>query len=355
MQIKLPLGRRTRRSLGRTMGCLVPDGGKAYINKLFLHIGLPKTGTTSIQAYCLRNRQLLAENGILYPQTGLEGPGHMKLCPPFLSDIQNQRSVVKSGKKKGFRKFGMDLQNEIDACAKNIDRMLISSERFSIVQGEGLTKLTNVFKRMSVFPILYLRRQDLLAESLHAQAYRVRSPYFEPDKLLHLRKPTFCFWDLISTWRNAFGEDNLIVRKFQKRSVTFDFLEAIDIQNKDQLPEEFRLNAVLSRDAMEYLRHHTDLVFGSSEYSRVERRLVEFSKTNPTPVHFKRFFSPQERIRLLESYAEQNRLVAREIFGEPELFSDEFPSLDEPWEKYPGLAEATKREIEEFIQTAKAA
>ena len=36
---------------------------------LYLHIGMPKTGTTSIQTFCELNRELLKEMGYWYPES----------------------------------------------------------------------------------------------------------------------------------------------------------------------------------------------------------------------------------------------------------------------------------------------
>ncbi|HEX5860251.1 MAG TPA: hypothetical protein VFY58_00315, partial [Nocardioides sp.] len=44
-------------------GNLEPDQRRAVV----LHIGMGKTGTTSIQGWLHRNRERLAERGILYP------------------------------------------------------------------------------------------------------------------------------------------------------------------------------------------------------------------------------------------------------------------------------------------------
>ena len=34
---------------------------------VFLHVGLPKTGTTELQKVLWENRRRLAENGVVYP------------------------------------------------------------------------------------------------------------------------------------------------------------------------------------------------------------------------------------------------------------------------------------------------
>ena len=42
---------------------------------LYLHIGLPKTGTTSIQNYLFENREALMQRGVCYPKP-LASVGH---------------------------------------------------------------------------------------------------------------------------------------------------------------------------------------------------------------------------------------------------------------------------------------
>lgn len=39
---------------------------------LYLHIGIPKTGTTSIQHFCHENRDILSSNGYFYPDFPFE-------------------------------------------------------------------------------------------------------------------------------------------------------------------------------------------------------------------------------------------------------------------------------------------
>lgn len=53
-------------------------------SKIFLHIGLPKTGTTALQQNFYENTESLISQGVLYPSTGLDtqksyGPNHQRL------------------------------------------------------------------------------------------------------------------------------------------------------------------------------------------------------------------------------------------------------------------------------------
>ncbi len=60
---------------------------------VYLHIGIPKTGTTSIQSFLFNNRDQLLEAGILYPLTRrseqcLTGAyGHHKLSDSIMRQI----------------------------------------------------------------------------------------------------------------------------------------------------------------------------------------------------------------------------------------------------------------------------
>ena len=57
-----------------------------------LHIGLPKTGTTSLQAALSENRESLLRHGVVYPETGLNGNGkHKGLLNAVLTDVDTER------------------------------------------------------------------------------------------------------------------------------------------------------------------------------------------------------------------------------------------------------------------------
>lgn len=43
---------------------------------IYLHIGLNKTGTSSLQKDCERHRELLGRNGLAYPAIGIHDSAH---------------------------------------------------------------------------------------------------------------------------------------------------------------------------------------------------------------------------------------------------------------------------------------
>lgn len=63
---------------------------------LLLHVGLPKTGTTSLQKWCDDNRGRLRESGIDYPATdpGEQARKHQFLVPELMSGVFDRTAAV---------------------------------------------------------------------------------------------------------------------------------------------------------------------------------------------------------------------------------------------------------------------
>lgn len=58
----------------------------------YLHIGVPKTGTTSVQNFLYTNRQVLQKQGFLYPVSALHTHQHAALVSIINSYSENQIS-----------------------------------------------------------------------------------------------------------------------------------------------------------------------------------------------------------------------------------------------------------------------
>jgi len=61
---------------------------------VFLHIGLPKTGTTTIQRFLINNKYFLyKKHGVLYPSTPLFNSGHHLLPLSLRPNIAKARGI----------------------------------------------------------------------------------------------------------------------------------------------------------------------------------------------------------------------------------------------------------------------
>lgn len=90
------------------------------VRRIYLHIGIPKTGTTSLQRYLWSHRQGLARNGCLYPESCLWGDkSHHKLFFAI-------SGYTGAGGQSSWEETANSLHNEIKASAA--EEVLISSE-----------------------------------------------------------------------------------------------------------------------------------------------------------------------------------------------------------------------------------
>ena len=137
--------------------------------KLILHVGFHKTGTSSIQAFGRLNRNKLAQQGILYPKTGIaklqypstsSSEGGHRMFEGILASPTNSKAKLKL----------QSIMEEADSFG-SIDTVLISSETFSApkirISNATLTTLRQYFSEIKI--LAYLRRQDDWAESFYKE------------------------------------------------------------------------------------------------------------------------------------------------------------------------------------------
>ncbi|MDF1769364.1 hypothetical protein [Maricaulis sp.] len=129
------------------------------MKRCFLHLGLHKTGTSAIQRSLFANKSYLKQKGIYYGQTaGFEAHHNIAVLVPKAAEDTDfhaaERRLV-----DGFQAINDAAQD---------DDIIISSEMF-LERNVGLVlnAANNVFPCLEV--IIYLRRQDLLIESVYNQ------------------------------------------------------------------------------------------------------------------------------------------------------------------------------------------
>jgi hypothetical protein len=134
------------------------------MRQLFLHAGLPKTGTTYLQKLFLRNREALAGAGLGFgPHQDAETGSHY---PRFVEAVEARGAAA--------------VLDETEACPG--ERLLVSNEDLAhflltpLPSGNSRTWAEEIRDaaagRFAVTVIVYLRRQDFLRESIFAQVVK---------------------------------------------------------------------------------------------------------------------------------------------------------------------------------------
>ncbi|MBR1630056.1 MAG: hypothetical protein IJ679_12465 [Lachnospiraceae bacterium] len=125
----------------------------------YLHIGMPKTGTTAIQCFLRDNREELKKQGFCYPDFGYAYPkvgAHRNGY--FVSRVDNLYEKEREG---SYRK--------LDKLAKSCEKIILSDEAIWRKQRK-LDFWKTIRERfeslgLTLQIIVYLRRQDEMIES----------------------------------------------------------------------------------------------------------------------------------------------------------------------------------------------
>ena len=304
---------------------------------LILHVGMGKTGTSSLQGLLRTNSAMLAEHGTLYPTTP-GGQRHARfglyVTPDDeFPDSREARKQIRHQKWQpsiqespdAFRQaFRSGLLQEIDASGPS--RVILSDEALFRSRA-GALRLVRAFtdrhaRHLRV--VCYLRRQDDHLVSRYQQAVK----WGEIRRLVD-RTPSLDFSTLydyasqLGAWQQIVDPAELVVRRFSREafvgdSLYQDFLSScgLDIGVEDLEPVQ-RKNESLDAESVEFLRllnvykvRHRHRRPGHIDNRRLVRRLAEASRgptlTLPGPV----------LDSFMEHWQDANREVARRWFGE---------------------------------------
>lgn len=295
--------------------------------RMYLHIGVEKTGTSSIQQFLRINRDALKESGLLFPRApGAEN--HMALA----AAAQNER------KRDDLRLiYGLDSVAKIHDFRKQLaEKLLAESEEAGchtvVLSGEHCSsRLTTpaeveLLWRMlqslthDIRVIVYLRRQDEFLCSTYSTD--VKSGFTGPMKLpsAELRDQRYNYYPLLQRWNSVAGRANLICRIYDRGAlkdgdVVADFLQLVGLDYKEAFRRPERVNESLDIDALEFLRLFNQSVprFKKDRPNLLRGnvvKLLQAASNGPAAA-----LPDEELAEFMRHFRESNTRVALEYFG----------------------------------------
>jgi hypothetical protein len=200
--------------------------------QVILHIGAPKTGTTSLQTFFSRNRdRLLSECHLWYPLYAHDR--HAILGKPTTG---NGASIARLfNRAKCPPEDWESARKEYLQSLELHEKLLYSSENFFGLPEERWPRVREFFgDSVSVVIVVYVRPQVAHLFSAYGQAVRNSGFHASYSKFIEDKKGLFLFHMRSRMLRRIFGERNVIIRPFlpaafKDGGLIVDFMSSLGI------------------------------------------------------------------------------------------------------------------------------
>lgn len=302
---------------------------------VYLHIGSPKTATSSLQAVLAKHKRKLAARGVLYPSECRHGNAHHILVADLIQKYQfgHLPDFWYGDFPRG--EAWSRLQAELDAKAGKFDKVVLSSELF-FGQAVGLEAMLGDIRQTlagyTVKIVVYLRRQDQLYASFYNQDVKgarqwARSAYefYETHQIFRRS-----YFRVMQLWSKVFGLENVIIRPYERGQwvggdIVQDFCATIGIPALGSAPYESNLGLGVNQLYIKRCFNRVDLPKADNDavVAFIQRLCPESPAKNTVYVNHALYGRYRGR------WQRDNDRLARTFLQQEQLFSEPIPMANE--------------------------
>lgn len=304
------------------------------MKKVILHIGAPKTGSSSIQAFLCRNAEKLEGMGYIVPLNGIdfgELTGEQVFAIESLASVEDHRLF--------WNKVGALFEG------RSGHTLILSAENLANEGREVIAETAPDAFDLQI--ILYVRRQDDYLSAAWQQWYSKVEDDLNAWLILALRE--MGHWDTtLSDWERVVGRDALTVRVFEPDSllrgdVVADFIDAIGLDPGDFLPAgPRRVDNPSINELVTSLLEGNRAVFANSDDNRIYDVLLDVTGDALLTRPKISLLSPGQREKIQEYYRLGNEAVCRTYFPDRGRL---FAEVDHARYRYVGRMEAQDEKL----------
>ena len=310
-----------------------------YLKILYMHIGLPKTGTSFLQSFLCHNSKMLIEKGVYYPDLStssiyncLSVGGHRNgnafpLAYTYLDDQSITNCPLK----------GIVLGNLAKILSDEDNNVLLSSEWLSLLRPYIIRAIYNLALSygFSLKIICYIRRQDLFIESEYNQRIKMKRSYISFEDFMYVTN----FFNSLKSFIGVLPDELILIKCMEKRqfylgNLIDDFLGCIGIKNSlDFIVSDKPINKSLSYGALNLLNAMNQNGF---DYSPAMNILIDTLESMPSEKYYDispSWLSPSQRHNIMAQCEASNSDLAKRFFGSDrkDLFIESIPSINSDW------------------------
>ncbi len=313
---------------------------------LYLHIGTPKTATSTIQMFLAKNRSVLKRKGYIYPKSR-----HRYLN---VSKIRNGYFFVRKVEKTdGIRDHKLEEQylmegyQMISNLMNIYDQVILSDESIWHASSYTYKTLFEDLKKQAdqngyrFVIIVYLRRQDTFILSRWNQAVKQKTGHdyaLSCDEYIKKRLKKdgkiLNYAQKLDAIAGVVGKENMLVRRFEPAdwidgSIVHDFMHAIGLKVTDEFRElEKDVNLRLGKNETELKRILNMNQNLSGEEVRFFGEYLKNQSMQSPEKNLTGMLSYEETKAFLDRFEEGNRYVAESYIGDGKpLFESEIKDL----------------------------
>ncbi|MBR1628136.1 MAG: hypothetical protein IJ679_02570 [Lachnospiraceae bacterium] len=304
---------------------------------VYLHIGVPKTGTTSVQRFLMKNREILEQKGYTYPDFGFLYPG--------VGPARNAYFVAQTGK-ENFQDEWADSFRQLERLGKTWDHIILSDEAvWNRQKPPGFwSKVRQKFDEIGLkfHVICYLRRQDTLVESFWNQRVKGKGKMTMPFEEFLIEKYKFMPM-AYDEWLDRIVEegkpDELTIKVFERGqllggSVVDDFCDVIGMPVTTEFAMPKDSNSSFDADVVAIKR----MINRDRSFQDVYDFYYDATQATYDPGEDRKgpkmsMFSPEGRRAFMAQFEQGNQYVAKKYFGREngELFYERVEDVPQ-WE-----------------------
>lgn len=290
------------------------------MKKLYIHIGTPKTGTSSLQHFFLLNRNILEKKGLFYPIWSKHLAWGGKDSTDGNFGWIERSNLEDWQKREEISKLFQD-HNDILLSTENIWLEVVDKKSF-------ISNIKMIADDIEVKVIIYLRKQVDYFESQYREYVRLiltRGSFVDicgTDNLeMENVKKSLNYYSVLEEMADVIGRKNILVRPYEKGqfkngNIIEDFLELIGLSLNDEfILSERNYNPSMSNAALEMKRYMnlssiaTQKNMNDCFYDVLMEDGVEEGSEKEC-VHFKSLLSFSQRQEFMKNYEDINRKIA---------------------------------------------